>query len=273
MERIPGARDYRNPAIPRCRDANHAVVTQVDDMTPVVLDALVWMHEDQERETRIRSTRTGPDQDTLKALLSRQGFRFEPWQDVAVMARSPGAVPSVPALSPGVEIRRFRPGEAVPATFWPDAPWVTDRLGQARDSGSCEPWGLWQDGVPVSTATLFPSGPGTCLDLVATLPDRRGQGFCKALLSALLGADASGKTLFWLECRAGGPRELYAALGFGVLPGVTDDWEAWLPGNGSGPGKGRSTEDRQDRGRDSSPRGAGSRGSPKDASRNKGRRR
>jgi ribosomal protein S18 acetylase RimI-like enzyme len=80
-------------------------------------------------------------------------------------------------------------------------------------------FGIVEDGVVVSSAQLYSHGGTAQVEEVATLPDHRGRGYAKALVTRAVEEAVTGKHEFIFLVADGDdwPKKLYARLGFEEL--------------------------------------------------------
>jgi len=87
--------------------------------------------------------------------------------------------------------------------------------------GAVDPriFGIVEDGVVVSSAQLYSDGSTAQVEEVATLPEYRGRGYAKALVTRAVAEAVAGNHEFIFLIADGDdwPKELYARLGFEEL--------------------------------------------------------
>ena len=151
--------------------------------------------------------------------LSRHGL--EPCFRMTVMARLPAPFPPGPPVS-GVHvgmattIEHLMAAERILISVFPPAPSGADprgRIQPARVLG-IEGWRVWlgyRAGVPAGAAYTYHDGASLGVYQVGTLPEHRGHGVARAIVSAIL-RGYPGETVTLTATDQGRP--LYEALGF-----------------------------------------------------------
>jgi GNAT superfamily N-acetyltransferase len=156
--------------------------------------------------------------------LSRTGL--VPLFRMTVMARPPAPCPAglAPAGRPGsamhvamvTSIEHLMAAERILISIFPPAPTGQDPRGRVQPARvlGIEGWRVWlayRDGVPAGAAYTYHDDASVGLYQVGTLPEHRGHGVARALVSAIVRA-YPGDAVTLTSTDQGRP--LYEALGF-----------------------------------------------------------
>jgi predicted GNAT family acetyltransferase len=141
------------------------------------------------------------------------------------MAYRGGSEPADTARTEEVRPEQIRPlREAIIREWQEDADdkTVSDILAaEALQVETIAPriFGIVEDGVVVSSAQLYSNGGTAQVEEVATLPEHRGRGYAKALVTRAVEEAVAGNHDFIFLVADGDdwPKELYAQLGFEEL--------------------------------------------------------
>jgi GNAT superfamily N-acetyltransferase len=172
------------------------------------------------------------------------GYGLEPRFRMTVMARGAGGVfdaddseRSGIRVVPAVDLDRLADAERILLTVFPPPPLADDlqgRIQPARVLG-IEGWRVWlgyRGGVPAGAAYTYHDGSSLGLYQLGTLPEHRGHGVGRAIMSAVLRAYPDDVVTLTATDQG---RPLYESLGFKSLSGAV--W--WRPnhtGDDSGEG-------------------------------------
>ena len=218
IDEVDGALALSTPSLPRVWELNLVLAPQATDRDTI--ERLLAAAERLQAAAghlhrKVRLSEPGPADDALESLATAAGWACE--RDLVMVRRRP------PDKEPAgrVTVREITEEELAPPEdrFLRAGPEGKDDEIRRQLIAQNERWargatvarriGVVEDGAVVAWCRLWDDGRVTEIDAVGVLPDRRGEGFGRALLEGALSRVPGDRMLFLCADTEDWPKHLY----------------------------------------------------------------